>query len=368
MRTNIGITNTFKFQAFPFPMTSIDFANVSTSYFPYAHDFSVNNSTFNAVSGNQTIHYYEPKETGLRLLYQTIAHVGASHESEARYPPPNCHPGTREAILRDLSNWIREGHPEESEFEGIGTQPSVPTETESNISTLTASDSFPTRELQAPVHWLYGSAGTGKSAIAQTLSELFDVFSVEHRLAASFFFSRSSLTRNNPRYLFTTIAYCLAIWTGDSYLRLAIDEAVQKRHGILGASIEIQYRELVVKPLHVLPQESWQKLPKVVIIDGLDESYGSDSQKRVLKAIMDEITNQAGRLAALFVFLSLVAQNPLFATCLSDITVSPFALGSVMIIRLLEILLLSSGTAFLGLFKIVVSSWNIHHYPGRLKE
>ncbi|KAK7471191.1 hypothetical protein VKT23_002601 [Stygiomarasmius scandens] len=273
------------------------------SFFSKAHDLVVNNSTFNAVTGNQTnVHYNENEKgttifthqmehtsyfpSGLALLWQTLAPVGAFHDSEARFPPPKCHPETRKAVLKDLSAWIRQEMP-------------VPDINQRFISPAPLDPPFSrfsrtAAELQTPIHWLYGPAGAGKSAIAQTLSERFDISSGGQRLAASFFFSRLSPTRNNPRFLFTTIAYCLAVWGGDPDLRNAIDKAVQMPHSVLAASIEVQFRKLLVEPLQKLSQESWEKLPKAVVIDGLDESQGSASQKRVLKMILDQVWQPLG--------------------------------------------------------------------------
>ncbi|KIK50784.1 hypothetical protein GYMLUDRAFT_182276 [Collybiopsis luxurians FD-317 M1] len=100
------------------------------------------------------------------MLYQTAV-PGAAHNAEQRSPPPNCFPGTRIQILEILRNWV-------------------------NDSTNTA-----------PIYWLYGAAGVGKSAVAQTISEEF----VNNRLAASFFFSRADPKRNHlqlfsPPFLF----------------------------------------------------------------------------------------------------------------------------------------------------------------------
>ncbi|EEB94165.1 hypothetical protein MPER_07068, partial [Moniliophthora perniciosa FA553] len=55
--------------------------------------------------------------------------------------------------------------------------------------------------------WLYGPAGAGKSAIAQTVAE---TAREENILVASFFFSRADSKRNNPKYIFLSIAYQLA--------------------------------------------------------------------------------------------------------------------------------------------------------------
>ncbi|KAF9077459.1 hypothetical protein BDP27DRAFT_1179511, partial [Rhodocollybia butyracea] len=57
--------------------------------------------------------------------------------------------------------------------------------------------------------WLYGPAGAGKSAIAQTFAEACARNGT--LLVGSFFFWRTDTSRNNPQMLFTTIAYQMAM-------------------------------------------------------------------------------------------------------------------------------------------------------------
>jgi hypothetical protein len=75
---------------------------------------------------------------------------GAFHNSLQRSDPPKCHKHTREAILDKIMEWVRK-----------------------KIDT----DTF--------IMWLYGAAGAGKSAIAQTIAELCE----EHKLLLASFFS-----------------------------------------------------------------------------------------------------------------------------------------------------------------------------------
>jgi Parvovirus non-structural protein NS1 len=63
-------------------------------------------------------------------------------------------------------------------------------------------------ERNCSVYWLYGPAGAGKSAIAQTIAEH---CAKEGQLAASFFFSRGKVGCDKGKYLFPTISYQLAI-------------------------------------------------------------------------------------------------------------------------------------------------------------
>ncbi|KAF5339929.1 hypothetical protein D9758_015005 [Tetrapyrgos nigripes] len=239
--------------------------------FANSHHNSFSHSPINVFGGDQINTSVKDSEDGLKLLYGTIAHVGAFHDSETRYPPPKCHPETRTAVLLDISSWIRGAQ--------VGAR----------VHWLyDPAGAGRGAEAETPVHWLYGPAGAGKSAIAQTLAER----EQRNHLAASFFFSRSDPSRNNPKSLIMVISYCLAIWCRNIQLRAAIDDAVKTQPAILGSAIEQQFQELVVKPFGAIPKESWETLPRVVIIDGLDECLGSDSQRRVLTTLFGGLGNQ----------------------------------------------------------------------------
>ena len=57
------------------------------------------------------------------------------------------------------------------------------------------------------VYWLVGMAGTGKSTISHSLSEMLDNGNL---LGASFFCSRASTKTNDARLIIPTIAHALA--------------------------------------------------------------------------------------------------------------------------------------------------------------
>ncbi|KAE9398595.1 hypothetical protein BT96DRAFT_994658 [Gymnopus androsaceus JB14] len=198
------------------------------------------------------------KYQGLSWLYNEISQ-SALHDAEARYPPPQCHPGTREKALQSLGDWASSG--------------------------LNASG-----DEARPVYWLYGSAGAGKSAIAQTLAER---RAGNKTLAASFFFWRSDPSRNTPRNLFTTIAFQLAFTIPE--LAGLINTAILGRPHILTSSIDIQFKELILYPsmrsqvlheLHVFHGHTVSKT-YLMIIDGLDECSNSHDQQRILSILAD---------------------------------------------------------------------------------
>jgi pantothenate kinase-related protein Tda10 len=56
--------------------------------------------------------------------------------------------------------------------------------------------------------WLFGAAGAGKSAIAKRIAE---IASQKGLLIATFFLSRTPLTRSNKDRLVATLAYQLAL-------------------------------------------------------------------------------------------------------------------------------------------------------------
>ena len=94
------------------------------------------------------------------------------------------------------------------------------------------------------VLWLYGSAGAGKSAIAQSIAEKCAELNL---LIASFFFSRASPSRNNEKCLIASIAYQLAISIPAT--RSYIESAVQIDPAVFHRSLDTQIESLVIQPL-----------------------------------------------------------------------------------------------------------------------
>lgn len=97
--------------------------------------------------------------SGLQILQTNIA-ASAIHDSKERYADaPRCHKDTRKAVLKDITTWVLD-------------------------------DSKDTLIL-----WLSAPAGSGKSAILQTVAE---TFHNSKGLAASFFL-HARLLRETPR-------------------------------------------------------------------------------------------------------------------------------------------------------------------------
>ncbi|KAF8159159.1 hypothetical protein B0H34DRAFT_796458 [Crassisporium funariophilum] len=141
----------------------------------------------------QTNHYHGHR--GSALLRGAIAE-GAFHDSRERFDPPKCHPGTREAVLKTIMAWITD------------------------------------EQQEAFILWLFGPAGAGKSAVAQTIAEMCQEAGL---LLASFFFSRTIPTRNNDKRLIATIAYQIALAIPTT--RPLIEAAIERDPVILSRSL-----------------------------------------------------------------------------------------------------------------------------------
>ncbi|KAF9060938.1 hypothetical protein BDP27DRAFT_1235941 [Rhodocollybia butyracea] len=177
-----------------------------------SHNFTVSGGNFNNIGGDLNYISSEEKERGLHALLQHRS-TSATHNAEARFPPPLCHPGTREAILGDLKSWVKSNAP--------------------NDATICA-----------PIIWLYGPAGAGKSAIAQTFAE---ACTRNGTLAGTFFFWRTDASRNNPQMFFTTIAYQMAMSIPE--LRPKINTMVMNDFLVPTSFIENQFDALILQPM-----------------------------------------------------------------------------------------------------------------------
>ncbi|KAJ8084916.1 hypothetical protein PM082_003693 [Marasmius tenuissimus] len=109
----------------------------------------------------------------------------------------------------------------------------------------------------------------------------------EGLLASSFFFFRSDPKRNDPSALILTIAHGLA--STSSLMRTCIEERISKDPKILEATLEVQFRELVMVPALTWNRQRYiwgaPAVPNVVVIDGLDECSDEETQLRILSII-----------------------------------------------------------------------------------
>ena len=145
------------------------------------------------------------------------------------------------------------------------------------------------REAHARFLWIFGAAGSGKSAIAQTIAELCFKF---NKLAASFFFSRNAAARSNELMLITTLVYQLA----NSFPEMweLVEQKIEHDPIILDLSLETQIEALLILPLNEVLRRACEKgveevfsssRPRLIILDGLDECGDGNTQKYILEVL-----------------------------------------------------------------------------------
>jgi len=139
------------------------------------------------------------------------------------------------------------------------------------------------------IFWLNGLAGTGKSTIAQSFSEM--VVNDEF-LGASFFCSRDYLDRRELKNIFPTLAYQLACHY--PHFQSQIIRIIKKDPTLAHTSLISQLENLLVNPL------SKAKVSCVIIIDALDECI--DDQPA--SAILSVLGQFAGQLSSVKFFIT----------------------------------------------------------------
>jgi len=158
----------------------------------------------------------------------------AGYEDSGR---KGCLEGTRRTVLEEIERWV-------SDFE----TPSV--------------------------YWLNGLAGTGKSAIAQTIAER---MSEGGKLGASFFCSRDFEERSDLRLIFPTLAVQLARrYTEFRSIFVPLAKSDKK---IAKGALCNQMEKLIVQPL----VES--NISTVIVIDALDECTDEEPASAILSVI-----------------------------------------------------------------------------------
>ena len=124
------------------------------------------------------------------------------------------------------------------------------------------------------VFWLNGLAGTGKSTIAQTFSEMAADIGV---LGASFFCSRDYLDRRELKNIFPTLAYQLACRYPE--FRSRIIRVIKQDPSVAQNSLISQLKDLIVDPL------SSTKIPCVIVVDALDECVDDQPASALLSVL-----------------------------------------------------------------------------------
>ena len=136
---------------------------------------------------------------------------------------------------------------------------------------------------QSPIFWLNGLAGTGKSTIAQTISER---MFADGCLGASFFCSRGFEDRSDLHFIFPTLAFQLA----HKYpvFRSSLIPLLRSNPDVLHESLQEQMQKLLVGPLQSAGIQT------VIVIDALDECKDEDPESAILLVLGQSVSKIPG--------------------------------------------------------------------------
>ncbi|KAF9524387.1 hypothetical protein CPB83DRAFT_886269 [Crepidotus variabilis] len=178
------------------------------NFLPDARGTEIRDTQFNFVGGNLINQLRGVGGVGFDQLIQHCA-LNALVDSNERFDAPRCAEETREAIIQEIDEWA-------------------------NNPDLKA----------AVVLWLCGGAGAGKSALAQTIAE---IYKQRGLLVGSFFFSRTASGRNNGDTLLPTLILQLA--TAFPKTKPIIERILKNDYTVLSRSRSLQMQLLFVNPL-----------------------------------------------------------------------------------------------------------------------
>ncbi|EKM75047.1 hypothetical protein AGABI1DRAFT_132666 [Agaricus bisporus var. burnettii JB137-S8] len=130
--------------------------------------------------------------------------------------------------------------------------------------------------------WVRGSAGTRKSAVAQSFADSCEEKGV---FGASFFFSRTARL-DNFETVVPTLVYQLARSVPEYHSFIV--QCLANDHILLRNSPPVQFRKLIVEPFATLQHQCLRR-PIVIILDGLDECKGDNAQREILDMITNAI-------------------------------------------------------------------------------
>ena len=132
---------------------------------------------------------------------------------------------------------------------------------------------------------LTGVAGSGKSAVAHSIARRYDE---QDRLGSSYCFTSTDVANRNPKNLFTTIARDLS--DHDQPYKSALWQVVKDNRALRTSQSPIeQVERLIVEPSKQIHGIG----PLVIVIDALDESGNEASRRQLLRAISEQISQNA---------------------------------------------------------------------------
>ncbi|KAH7090127.1 hypothetical protein BKA62DRAFT_626614 [Auriculariales sp. MPI-PUGE-AT-0066] len=140
------------------------------------------------------------------------------------------------------------------------------------VDVLSAIHEWASRTSTPRVFWLTGPAGSGKSAIASSVTERLRSVGL---IVLPFFFSRATRTRNTAFALPAALAYELA--AANLIARRKILQLVNDEPEILLSSLADQLHRLVFDPLaSVLQADTYKATNVILLLDNVDGTVNDE--------------------------------------------------------------------------------------------
>ncbi|KIM85758.1 hypothetical protein PILCRDRAFT_816968, partial [Piloderma croceum F 1598] len=204
-------------------------------------NLDVRGGTFNDVRGHQFNQFNQVLHNpDLSML---LAPVDAAYNRNG--PIAKCLQGTRERLIATIVRWI----------DG---------------------------DMDRPICWLNGPAGSGKSAVSQTMAELCDA---HHRLAASFFFLRGGEDRSRIARLIPTLAYQVSISMPAT--KPFIQHMLHTDPSIVRQAPRYQFQKLVIEPILAVTDTNTTTTPMIIFVDALDECDDKELMAEFIEIVAD---------------------------------------------------------------------------------
>ena len=143
---------------------------------------------------------------------------------------------------------------------------------------ITWATAEPSQKNESNTYWIHGSPGIGKTSLAHSIcTRLYN----DHKkhLAATFFCRRDDSKLNEPRNILPTLIHQLAI-VFPPFRRIVAGVLRHDPH-VTPVSMEENFFPDRIRALHDYPQ----KHTLVFVIDALDETVNTESQRGILRAL-----------------------------------------------------------------------------------
>lgn len=139
--------------------------------------------------------------------------------------------------------------------------------------------------------WLHGLAGSGKSALSNTIA---DTFRSSNQLGAFLFFDRDVTERSDPAAVVRTMAHQLS--ASDQVYATWLGDTIKNNPNITLSPISHQFQKLILEVSLAIDSPS---KPNVIVMDALDECGKPDERDSLLAALCEKFARMPSGVRAI---------------------------------------------------------------------